>query len=204
MLIARSAPNKDMIVASQQPEIDKVVAWTAKAKLTLNSSKCETVVYILDCEEALCRPNITIDGKRVFCSPIPIFLDVKYDRKHACQIMYESSANLCPAALTSSWLCEARPGNGTLRSVVRSTSQLCVACSNMQPGHHGYQLPPLSLRVLLVAARAITGLVRTTPVEAVLVEYQLPHISTRFQNNLVKTQIHHRLLQGIVSMANSD
>ena len=39
LLIARSAHNKDMIVASLQPEVDKVIDWSTKAILTLNSSK---------------------------------------------------------------------------------------------------------------------------------------------------------------------
>ena len=41
LLIARSARNKDMIIASLQPKVDKVVAWSDNAKLTLNTSKCE-------------------------------------------------------------------------------------------------------------------------------------------------------------------
>ena len=38
LVIARSARNKDMIVASLQPEVDKVVALSDKTKLTLNTS----------------------------------------------------------------------------------------------------------------------------------------------------------------------
>ena len=40
LLIARSARNKNMIVAPLQP-IDRVVVWSDKARLTLNTSKCE-------------------------------------------------------------------------------------------------------------------------------------------------------------------
>ena len=56
--------------------------------------------------------------------------------------MCESSANRCPAASTSPVLWEARPGDGTLRTVVMTTSRLCVACLNMklQPGNLGCQL----------------------------------------------------------------
>ena len=38
LLIAGSARNKDTIVASLQQEVDKVVAWSDKARLTLNTS----------------------------------------------------------------------------------------------------------------------------------------------------------------------
>ena len=52
LLTARSARNKDMIMASLQPEVDKVVAWSDKAGLTLNKPKCETVFFSQDCAEA--------------------------------------------------------------------------------------------------------------------------------------------------------
>ena len=42
--------------------------------------------------------------------------------------MCDISANRSLAVSTSSMHWEARPGDGTLRTVVRSTSQLCVAC----------------------------------------------------------------------------
>ena len=49
------------------------------------------------------------------------------------EIASNISANLCPAASTSSGLLEARPGDGTLHVVIRFTSRLCVACLNMHP-----------------------------------------------------------------------
>ena len=49
--IANSAHNKDMIIASLQQEVDNVVEWSAKARLTLNSSKCEMAFFCLDCAE---------------------------------------------------------------------------------------------------------------------------------------------------------
>ena len=36
LLMARSSLNKDVIVASLHPEVDKVVAWSDKARLTVN------------------------------------------------------------------------------------------------------------------------------------------------------------------------
>ena len=105
----------------------KVVAWSGKAKLTPSTSKCETAFFNLDCTEAAWQPNITIDGKRMFFNPFPVFLGVRYGRQ-----------------LTSSVPWEAQPGDDTLWTVVRSTLRLCVPCLNMQqqPGHIGCQLPP--------------------------------------------------------------
>ena len=63
LLIARSARNNNMIVASLLPEVGKVVAWYVMARLNLNSSKFETAFFSLDCEEEAWQPNITIDGR---------------------------------------------------------------------------------------------------------------------------------------------
>ena len=81
LLTVRSARNKDMVVASLQPVVDKVVAWSDKARLSLSTSKCETAIFSLDCTESAWQPNITIDGKRMFCNPFPVFLGVRYDRQ---------------------------------------------------------------------------------------------------------------------------
>ena len=78
LLISR---NKDMMLASLQPEVCKVFTWSDKANLTLNTSKCETAFFRLECAEAAWQPNITIDGKRMFCNPFPIFWRVMYDRR---------------------------------------------------------------------------------------------------------------------------
>ena len=86
------------------------------------------------------------------CSAIPSRLSLVSDTTGSSPllIMCKSSANRWQAASASSVLWVARPGNGTLRTVVRFTSLLCVVCLNMhlQPGHLGCQLPlPASLRI---------------------------------------------------------
>ena len=81
LLIAPSAHNIDMIVASLQLEDDKVVTWSDNARMTHNTSKCETTFFSLDCPEAAWQPNITIDGKSMFCNTLPVFLGVGYDRQ---------------------------------------------------------------------------------------------------------------------------
>ena len=81
LLIAHSVCNKDMIVASLLKEVDKVVTWSDKAKLTLSTSKCETAFFSLVCTEVTWQPNITIDGKRMFSNPFPVFLVVRCARQ---------------------------------------------------------------------------------------------------------------------------
>ena len=60
-LIARSVRKKALL----QPEVDKVVFWSDKARLTLSTSKCETAFFNLNCAEAAWQTNITIDEKRI-------------------------------------------------------------------------------------------------------------------------------------------
>ena len=54
LLITHSDRNVDMIVASLQPGVDKVVVWSGMARLTLNSSKFKTAFFSLNCAEAAC------------------------------------------------------------------------------------------------------------------------------------------------------
>ena len=132
LLVVRSARNKDIIVASLQPEVDKVVAWSHKATLTHIISKCVTSLFSLDCAETPGNHCVTTDGKRMFSNPLPIFLLVKYNRqpnfgKHVqrlCQSMC-GRINLLRALWGMTWKWQAS-------SVIRYTSRWCVACLNMQ------------------------------------------------------------------------
>ena len=81
LLIASSVRNKDKIVAFSRPEVDKVVAWSDKARLRtnisrINTSKCETAFFNLASAEAARQPSITIDEKRLSSNPFPVFLGV--------------------------------------------------------------------------------------------------------------------------------
>ena len=129
-----------MILASMQPEVDKVVARSDKAILTLKTSKCKTAWTVQKCPGNPTSPLMENE-----CSAIPFRFCWVSDMTGSTPLpsMSESSANGCPAVSASFVIWAARPGDGTLRTVVRSTSRLCVACLNMQlqPGHLGCQLP---------------------------------------------------------------
>ena len=79
----------------------------------------------------------------MFCNQFPVFLGVRYDRLLPFT-EYVQKLCQCPAVSTSSVLKESRHGDGTLQTIVGSSSQLCIECLNMQmqPGHLGCQLPP--------------------------------------------------------------
>ena len=185
LLIAHSARNKDMIVASMQPEVDKVVAWSKKARLTLSTFKCETAFISLDCADSAWQANITIDGKRMFGNPIPFFLDFRYHRmltfaehvRKLCQSM-SSGFNLHRALGGTTWGWHASDCRKIYIAIVRS--MLKYAAAAWEPWLLATSTSKLE-NVQLEAARAISGLVRFTPVETVLAEFQPPPIATRFQ-----------------------
>ena len=62
---AHSARKKHMITSSLEPEVDNLIAWFDKLRLTLSTSKCVTAFFSLDCADAAWQANIIIDGKRM-------------------------------------------------------------------------------------------------------------------------------------------
>ena len=119
LLIARTARSEDMIMASLQPEVDKVVAWSDRARLTLDTSKCETAWTV-----QTWPVNPTTPLMENECSAIQSRVSWVSDATDSSRLqsMCESSTNRCPAVSTFPMLWVARPGGGTLRTIVRSTS----------------------------------------------------------------------------------
>ena len=180
--IGRSARNNDVIIAFLQPEVDNVVDWSAKARLTLNSSKCVMAFLSFDCGETAWQSSITIDGKQMFCNPFTI--SVSYDRqlnfgdhiRKFCQLMFRR-INLLRALGGMTWGLYTSDHHQVYIAVVCSMLEYAAAAWT-----HSLSATTTSNleRVQLEAARAITGLVRSTPVEAVLAESKLPPISMSF------------------------
>ena len=192
MLIVYSACDRDMIVASLQTEVDKVVAWSDKARLTFNSSKYETAFFSLDCAEAAWQPNIPIDGKRIFCNLHQISLGVTYVQQHTfgepgrklCQSM-SGRINLLRALGGTTWGWQTLDCRHVYVAVVRGVLEYAAAA--WEPWLSA-TITSILQKVQLETARDNTSLFRSTTVEAVLAEYQLPSISTRFQKiSLLRT-----------------
>ena len=72
---------KEDVALRMQAEVDKVVSWSQQARLTLNAAKCEVAFFSLDNAEAQWRPQITINGVPLSCTPSPTFLGVAYVRR---------------------------------------------------------------------------------------------------------------------------
>ena len=180
LLIARSARNKDMILASIQREVDKVVALSDKARLTFNTSKCETALFSLDCTVAAWQLNITNVPQSLPGLP-------------GCQI--RSTAHHCRALRK---LCQSISGRFNLLCALGGTNwgwhtsdcrqaYIAIVRSMLENAAAAWAhwlsatFTSKHYKVQLEATRAITGLVRSTQDVAVLGESQLPPISTHFQ-----------------------
>ena len=68
--IACSTRNKDVIITSLQPEVDILVDWSAKPRLTINISMCEMAFFNVDDAEVAWQPKITIEENK--CLAIPL------------------------------------------------------------------------------------------------------------------------------------
>ena len=174
MLIVRSTRNKDLIMASLQPEVGKVVAWSDKVRLTLNTSKYEIAFFNLDCAEVVWQPNITINGKRMFCNPFQVFLGVRYGQQltfaehvqMVCQSISDRFNILCALGGTT-WGWHTSYCHYVYIAIVRGMFEYTAAA--WAPWLSATSTSKLE-KVQLEAARDITSLVRSTPVEAVLAE----------------------------------
>ena len=180
LLVARNASNNYINVASSQPEVDRVVAWSVKARLTHNTSKCETAFFIQDCEKAACQPNITIDEKRMFCNPFPVFLGVRYDlqltfAEHMRKLCQSMSGRFNLLLALGDTTCEWHTSACRQVYIAIARCMLEYVATAWAPWLSATSTSKLD-KVQLVTTRAITGHVRSMSVEAVLAESKLPPI----------------------------
>ena len=104
LALAYRGCKKEDVALRMQAEVNKVVSWSRQARLTLNAAKCEVAFFSLDNAEAQWRPQITINGVPLSCTPSPTFLGVAYvrpsdDLRHPGQkgVPANASANQPPS-----------------------------------------------------------------------------------------------------------
>ena len=176
---------KEDVALRMQAEVDKVVSWSQQARLTLNAAKCEVAFFSLDNAEAQWRPQITINGGPLSCTPSPTFLGVTYDRrmtfgtqvKKVCQQMLRRTNLLrVVGGTTRGWQKQ------DLKTVYIATQRSVAeyAAASWTPWFSSSNNEKLE-RTQLQAARTITHHVRSTPTEAVLYEADLPRFEHRFK-----------------------
>jgi len=168
-----------------QSTTDKITEWASKWKLQINASKCSTTLFSNDNKDVAWEANITINGSNVPNNSNPTFLGITFDRSltfnaHVNNIVakIKSRTNIIRKLAGTDWGFEADNLRSTYIALCRSTIEYAAA------GWTSW-LSPSSLEKLEAAqrfaGRAISGLIKTTPTDIVLVESNLPTVKTRLQ-----------------------
>ena len=185
LALACRGRKKEDVALRMQAEVDKVVSWSQQARLTLNAATFEVAFFSLDNAEAQWRPQITINGVPPSCTPSPTFLGVTYDRrmtfgtqvKNVCQQMLRRT-NLLRVVGGTTWGWQKQDLRTDYIATQRSVAEYAAAA--WTPWLSSSNIEKLEI-TQLQAARAITHHVRSTPIEAVLYEADLPRLKHRFK-----------------------
>ena len=144
--------------------------------MTNNVCKCETALFSLDYAESAWQKKTNV------MQSLPIFLGVRYDRR---LILGDHVRRLCQSM--SGCIKFFRALCGTTWGLLTSDWHLVYFAIVRSLFEYAARAPWLSAtytskleKVQLKAARAFNDLACSTTFEAVYVESQLPHISTRF------------------------
>ena len=185
LALACRGRKKEDVALRMQAKVDKVVSWSQQARLTHNAAKCEVGFFSLDNAEAQWRPQITINEVLLSCTPSPTFLGVTYDSrmtfgtqvKKVCQQMHRRT-NLLRVVGGTPWGWQGQDLRTVCIATQRSVAEYAAAA--LTPWLSSSNIEKLE-RTQLLAARAITHHVRSTPTEAVLYEADLPRLEYRFK-----------------------
>ena len=184
LALACRGRKKADVALRMQAEVDKVVSCSQQARLTLNAAKCEVAFFSLYNTEAHWRPQITINGVPLSCTPSPTFLGVACDRrmtfgthvKKVCQQMLRRTNLRVVGGTTWGW--QKQDLITVYIATQRSVDEYAAAA--WTPWLSSSNIEKLE-RTQLQAARAITHHVRSTPTEAVLYEADIPRLEHRLK-----------------------
>ena len=189
-LVAQST-SLDGAAAVIEEDVNEVHRWSQEKKLHLNIAKCEVSFFSPDTNEAKPEryPAIRVGVTPLKFNPTPVFLGVTYDRVlsfrfHAEKIASKVTATsrLLLALSSREWGWDAQLLRRVYQSLGLSALRYCA------PGWQPW-LTESRIKALDCAhhrcLRAITGMVSTTPVEALRREGNFPSISTLIKRDAV-------------------
>ena len=160
-----------------------VSEWSAKWKMSLNTSKCETTAFTTDPSEASWSPQLTINGQPLAVTTAPRFLRITFDRRltfrtHAQAVAQEVTrrSQLLRALTGTSWGCRREDLRALFLGFIRPVADYCGAVrgSGTAPSNMA-----LVERAQNRALQAVTGLPSSTPVCALRCESHVPSYATR-------------------------
>jgi len=168
---------------NMQIAINNIKEWADRWKMTLNPQKCTTTLFTTDNREADWRAKIRLGHSILPHDPTPTFLGVKYDRTlsfaaHAANVAnkVKQRSNIIRQLSYTDWGHEVT----NLRSSYIALCRSCVeyAAAGWAPWMSKSTLSQLEA-AQRHAARAITGLIKTSPNDTILIESNLPPIKNR-------------------------
>ena len=189
LALATCSQKKEEAKEKMQREVDKVVAWSRKSGLTLNTGKCETCLFTPSTAECKWTPDITIEDQPIQDTHNPKFLGITYDKmqtfnKHVqdTTTRMHSRMNLLNATGGADW----GWSRGSLRQVYTATQRSIAeyASPAWAPWVSNSGMEDLEIAQRR-AARRIAGTTMSTPAEAVLREAGLEEMKCRYRREAV-------------------
>ena len=166
-----------------QRAVNKIAEWSLTWKLTISLGKCESSFFTTNTKEARWIPTITIGDTTIKTVQNPLFLGLHYDRQmtftahteHVTKKVQKRSRVLLHLAGTD-WGHSKRLIRDTYTATSRSLVEYAGAA--WHPWMSSTNLERLEAAQRF-AGRAVTGQLKTTPNEAVLLDAGLPTIKER-------------------------
>jgi hypothetical protein len=189
LAIAVSRRKKEEAEGVMQGEIRKVESWSKKWGLQLNERKCETCLFTTDTSEAKWTPALKVNNTQVPENRNPVFLGITYDPrltfgKHVDGVCSKMSSRnrILYAIGGSTWGWTKEEMRKIYVATQRSVAE--YAAPAWAPWTANSNKERLE-RCQRGAARVITGLTRSAPVEAVGLESGLESIGRRTETAAV-------------------
>jgi len=170
-----------------QRAVNVIADWSQKWMLKLNVAKCETMLFSMDAAEAEYKPSIEINGEECTKVKLATFLGVTYDRRlcfneHVKRVTEKAKKriNIMRAVASQEWGFDQELLKSTYIAMCRSVIEYGLVA--WYPWISKTDREKIE-KVQLEAARVITGLVVSSPKEAVLLEADLNEICKRALTN---------------------
>ena len=175
--------NFDRLKAAEAVSIDlaAIGEWSTAAKLQLNLDKCETAFFSNSTREAKWEPDVRIDGVQLKVNTTPKFLGVTFDRSlsfrpHINDVCTKVArrCRMLNAIASRSWGWSKKSLRAVYVSMIRSV--ITYSAPGWTPWISDSGLDQLT-RADNRAIRMISGVLSTSPLEAIYIEADVPPLN---------------------------
>jgi len=178
-----TGPNRNSLASATQESVNAIHNWAKTWKLQLNSSKCSTTLFSNSTADINWDANIKLEDRAICQDANPTFLGVTYDRclsfgPHVHNIVQKCKrrTNIIRCLANTDWGFPLNNLRASYIALCRSTLEYAAA------GWAPWLSATVTNRIEQAqryACRAITGLLKTTPSNVLLIESNLPSMKTR-------------------------